>query len=243
MRAILTYHSIDSSGSPISIEPRQLAAHLAWLARGPVQVLSLEALWRAGPDVDAIALTFDDAFENFATEALPLLVEHALPATLFVPTDHVGTSNDWSGTGTGAVPSLPLLSWDALGRVAEQGVTLGAHGRRHRALAGVSETQLHEEVAGSAQRLQQQLGVRPRSFAYPFGSVDAAAVRTVRGVYDLACTTELRPLASSDDPAALPRLDAYYLRDARRLTAWGTPSFQRYLRVRAIGRRVRQLAG
>ena len=243
MRAILTYHSIDRSGSPISIEPRQLAAHLAWLAAGPVRVMSLEALWRAGDSGDAVALTFDDAFSNFASEAAPLLAEHRLPATLFVPTDHVGGSNAWPGTGRGGVPSLPLLDWDALGRAAEQGVSLGAHGRRHVALAGLPAAELRDEVAGSAELLQQRTGVRPRTFAYPFGSVDAAAVRTVRDVFEIACSTELRPLAAGDDPACLPRLDAYYLRDPRRLSSWGTPAFRRYLRVRAIGRRVRQLGG
>ena len=34
MRGILTYHSVDPSGSPISIDEKAFRAHVAWLASG-----------------------------------------------------------------------------------------------------------------------------------------------------------------------------------------------------------------
>ena len=40
MRAILTYHSIDDSGSPISIAPADFRRHLDWLTSGRVPVRS-----------------------------------------------------------------------------------------------------------------------------------------------------------------------------------------------------------
>ena len=44
MRAILTYHSIDESGSPISISRRDFRRHIEWFASGAVQVLPLDVL-------------------------------------------------------------------------------------------------------------------------------------------------------------------------------------------------------
>jgi peptidoglycan/xylan/chitin deacetylase (PgdA/CDA1 family) len=72
MRAILTYHSIDDSGSPISVAPEEFRAHVRWLGSGAVRVVPLAKLVTLPPDDDAVALTFDDAFENFSTIAAPL---------------------------------------------------------------------------------------------------------------------------------------------------------------------------
>ena len=53
MRAILTYHTIDDSGSPISVSPAVFQTQVQWLAEGPVRVLSLEDLVSASPEDDA----------------------------------------------------------------------------------------------------------------------------------------------------------------------------------------------
>ena len=37
MRAILTYHSVDETGSVISIDERTFRRHVAWLAKGHVR--------------------------------------------------------------------------------------------------------------------------------------------------------------------------------------------------------------
>ena len=74
MRAVLTYHSLDDSGSVISISPAQFRRHLEWLARSRVRVCTLEQLvqessssTRSTSDGHAVALTFDDGFANFAS--------------------------------------------------------------------------------------------------------------------------------------------------------------------------------
>ncbi|HEU4630961.1 MAG TPA: polysaccharide deacetylase family protein [Gemmatimonadaceae bacterium] len=240
MRAILTYHSIDGSGSPISMPPERFRAHVRWLASGLVAVVPLDALLRGEGGDSAVALTFDDAFANFATHAAPLLAEHAFPATLFVPTGFVGGRNAWAGTGARGIPDLPLLGWSALARLAERGIALGSHGRTHRPLAGLAASDLADEVEGSAEDLLRHTGVRPRAFAYPYGSVDGAAASRVRAVYDIGCTTVLRGLRDAEDPVWLPRVDAYYLRAPGRLESWGTAHLRRYLRLRAVARRLRE---
>lgn len=241
MRAILTYHSIDPSGSPISVAPDRFREHVRWLASGRVRVVPLPELAARvpdGDDADAVALTFDDAFANLAAHALPLLHEAGLPATVFVVTGRVGATNGWAGTDGRRIPELPLLGWDALAALPARGFTLGAHGRTHRALAGLSASALHDELAGSADDLTRRTGLRPAAFAYPYGRVDAAAAAAVRATYAIGCTTELRPVHAGDDPALLPRLDAYYLRAPGALEAWGTPAFARRLRLRALARRL-----
>lgn len=239
MRAILTYHSIDPSGSPISISADAFRAHVRFLSSGAVPVVPLADLPSRTAE-PAVALTFDDAFANFADVALPLLRDHALPATLFVVSDRVGGDNEWGGHPVAGIPTLPLMDWDQLGAAASSGVEIGAHTRTHPDLAAVEATRLEDEVSGCADAIAARTGKRPASFAYPYGAVTEAAATVARRTYRQSCTTDLRALAPGDDLALLPRLDAYYFREPGQLEQWGTPRFRRRLWLRAQGRRVRR---
>lgn len=243
MRAILTYHSIDESGSPISVDPRAFRRHMEFLAKGRPHVVPLADVAAANAADESIALTFDDGFANFEQFAAPLLEDLGLPATVFVVTDHVGGHNDWGAAGIvhGDVPTLPLMSWDSLALLAQRGVEIGAHTRSHPHLTSLSPVALADEVVGCADRIQSHIGTRPTSFAYPYGDVDHRVVAAVRHTYMRACTTELRALEVGDDCLRLARIDAYYLRAPRTLEQWGTPAFQRRLWFRAQARRVRRL--
>ena len=239
MRAILTYHSIDPSGSVISITDEAFRRHVRWLASAPVRVVPLAELLGLAPDEDAVALTFDDGFASFATVAAPLIEEHGFTATVFVVSQRVGGSNDWEPAG-GKNPILPLMGWGELGRLAEAGFEIGAHTRTHPRLPGLSHERLHDELAGSAEDLQRELGVRPRSFAYPYGAFDAAVESEAAETFPVVCTTELKLVGAEAAPARLPRLDTYYYREEGRLESWGTPRFRWHLAARQAGRKLRE---
>lgn len=241
MRAILTYHSIDPSGSVISMDADRLRAHLRWLASSPVEVVPLAEIADLPGDADAVALTFDDGFVNFETEALPELERWGLPATLFVVSGHVGRTNRWGGRAEDGIPELPLLDWNGVGRVAERGVEIGAHTVTHAWLPGLDAGHLAEELRGSAETLAREIGRPVTSFAYPYGATSDEAVAGSRTLFARACTAELRPLREREDPHLLPRLDAYYFRAPGALENWGGRAFRWRLRVRASGRRLRSL--
>lgn len=208
-----------------------------WLASGRVRVVGVQELVGLNDAVDAVALTFDDAFANFETEAVPLLRSRNLPATLFVVTQHVGGDNRWRGHQDGAIPVLPLLDWDALGRLRESGITLGAHTRTHPNLPALGTNELEEEMCAASDEMERRLGERPQGFAYPYGAVDSRVADVAAGCYQWACTTEFRVLGSHESPLLLPRLDAWYFRDADRLARWGTPGFHAWVWYRRQGRR------
>jgi peptidoglycan/xylan/chitin deacetylase (PgdA/CDA1 family) len=241
MRAVLTYHSIDDSGSPVSVGEAAFRRQVQWVCSGAVRVVRLEDLPDVGTGVDAVALTFDDGFANFAACAWPLLREHGLPVTVFVVTEHVGGTNAWGGRGVPGIPTLPLLGWDALATLAEQGVTLGAHSRTHADLRTLSGSALDAEVTGAADQLEAETGRRPQTFAYPYGHWNEAAASVVARSYRAACTTEHRPLGEREDPHLLPRLDAFYYRHGG-LESWGSTGFRARVRVRGALRRLRALA-
>jgi peptidoglycan/xylan/chitin deacetylase (PgdA/CDA1 family) len=241
MRAILTYHSIDVSGSPISCSPDAFARHIVWLTSGAVRVTTVDDLLTLPDDANAVALTFDDGFANFKDEAAPRLLEHDLPVTLFVVTGFVGQTNSWDDGPDRVSPSLRLLDWPDLGALQEAGVRLGAHSVTHRRLPGLSASALEEEVHGSAEQINKHTGRKPGGFAYPFGQWNAESSLIVSRTFHWGCTTEFRALSDHAEVFALPRLDMYYFQAPGSLDGWGRPSFQARLRMRHGLRTARRL--
>lgn len=239
MKAILTYHSVDETGSVISIDERTFRRHVHWLASGRVRVVPLDALASLPEEVDAVAITFDDGLESFGRVAAPVLREHGLPATLFVVTDAVGTTNVWRGQRDAGIPVFPLLDWDALGLLAADGVAIGAHTCTHPNLASLDADSATREIVASKARLARELGVQATTFAYPYGGVSTAARDVVAREFHYGVTTRLAMLAAHDEPARLPRLDSYYLRAPGTLEAWGTARFRMRMGLLAGARSVR----
>jgi peptidoglycan/xylan/chitin deacetylase (PgdA/CDA1 family) len=241
-RAVLTYHSIDRSGSPISVTPESFRAHVEWMAGSGIAVVPLADLLSGSDDRDAIALTFDDGLATVATEAAPLLRSHGFPATIFVVSGRVGRDNRWRDIGDSGIPRLSTLDWQSLERLQAQGIEVGAHSQRHAHLRACGPAELEDEIAGCADQLTARLGERPRSFAYPYGETPPAAVALVRRTYEIGCTTEFRLASARTAPELVPRLDAWYFRDGKSLRRWGSPGFARSVAIRHLLRRVRRLA-
>jgi peptidoglycan/xylan/chitin deacetylase (PgdA/CDA1 family) len=242
---ILTYHSLDESGSVISVAPDAFRAHVRGLrARGfrGLPVGDVVEAWEADRALPArtVALAFDDGFRSVLDVAAPVLHEAGFRATVFAVAGHLGGRNDWPTQGRG-IPLLPLLSPADLRALAAGGFEIGAHGVTHAPLDRLSAAAVDEELVGGTRRLEDETGTAVRVFAYPEGRAGAFVRRAVAARYRAACSTELRVADSLDDRHWLPRLDMYYFRRGlpRRLllTSWGTA----YLRLRRLGRAARSL--
>lgn len=240
MKAILTYHSVDETGSVISIDEQSFRRHVAWLASSRIRVVPLDRLADAPDDQDAIAITFDDGLANFGEIAAPLLLSHGLPVTLFVVTDAVGSTNVWPAGRDADIPVMRLLDWDELGRLAAAGVSLGAHTRTHPRLELLSAGDAEREIVESRGRLVRELGIEATTFAYPYGSTSTAARDVVARSFACGVTTRLSVLAPSDDAALLPRLDSYYFRAPGTLESWGTRRFRMRMGMLAGARTLRR---
>ena len=240
MRAILTYHSVDETGSVISIDERSFRRHVTWLAGSRIPVVPLDQLVDVAESDDAISITFDDGLANFGEIAAPLLLEHGLPVTLFVVSDAVGATNVWPRGGDAGIPVMRLLDWNDLGRLAEAGVALGAHTRTHPRLEALPAHAVEEEILGSRARLRAELGIEATTFAYPYGSISRAARDVVASSFRCGVTTRLSALSPADDVALLPRLDSYYFRAPGTLEAWGTRRFRVRMGLLAGAREIRR---
>ena len=227
MKATLTYHSVDDSGSAISLSRRAFAAHVDWLVSARVRLLTLDALASHPDDAnDAVAVTFDDAFLNIR-DGVERLLANGLPATLFIVSGHVGGTNAWGGLVHPGIPTLPLLGWGDLEHLVARGVAVASHTRSHRSLTGLSPADLDEELLGGLDDLDARLGARSAHVAYPYGAVDDTVATRAAVHFRFGHTTDFRVMKRSDAALRLPRLDMYYFQAPGSLEAWGTPAFAR----------------
>jgi peptidoglycan/xylan/chitin deacetylase (PgdA/CDA1 family) len=233
--AILTYHSIDPSGSVISIHPDLFRRQMRRLAERRVPVVRLADI-RTTPG--AVALTFDDAFRNFATEALPVLAQYRFPATVFVVSGHAGGRNNW---GSQPIPSLDLMSWDELRQAARDGIELGAHSVHHPDFARLNEVEAVREMLGSKAAIEQHTAARVEFFAYPYGSSTAETRAHAARHFGGACGTTLDFVTPASDSFDLPRLDVYYLKNLARFEAAVSGGGGAYLGLRRFLRAARRI--
>lgn len=225
---ILTYHSIDGSGSVISVSPEQFRRHMRILAEKRIRVVALSAL-RETPG--AVALTFDDGYRNFLDNAAPVLAEHGFPATVFVVSGHCGRDNGWPSQPA-FVPRLPLMSWAELARIAAQGISIGAHSVTHPFLTQLPIEQVRAELRECRHAIETRLGVTADTLVYPYGDSDAHVRQAASEEFRLACGTRLDFLSPAADPFDLPRIDAYYVRDPRWFARLFSPTGRTYIALR-----------
>jgi hypothetical protein len=102
---------------------------------------------------------------------------------------------------------------------------------------GVSETEY--EIVGSQRMLEDGLGRRVTSFAFPYGLASAASHRQVAAHYRGACSTELGTARQRHDRHWLPRIEMYYFRKPPLCRLVGSSLGAGYLRLRAVGRKIR----
>ena len=232
MRAILTFHSVDDSGSVISYPPARFWALLECLGRAGLPVVDLDTLLSSG-STPGVAITFDDGMRSVVQHALPALRAHRMPAHLFLSTAPVGRAEPWPDQPSG-IPSFPMLSWDEVEALAEGGVLIEGHTHSHPDMRLLSQDGLQQECERADALIHEHTGRRPSYFAYPFGYFDARALDFARARYRGAVTTELRALGAHEDPAALPRLDTFYLKSEELLRHLASAPVQAYLSARSV---------
>jgi peptidoglycan/xylan/chitin deacetylase (PgdA/CDA1 family) len=245
---ILTYHSIDESGSVISTRPAVFRAQMDFLAGAGFAVASLRELTenlRAGCPLPprAVAMTFDDGYRNFLTEAFPALARHGFTATVFVVTDHCGGDNAWPGHEEPPAGRLPLLAWGEIQELQRAGVEFGSHTATHPDLTRAAPSRIAEEIARSKASLEDRLGVETALFAYPYGRLNAAVRAVVAREFRGACTTRLGKLSGESDPFLLPRVDMYYLARRGLYERLATRPLDWYLGARQALREVKERMG
>jgi peptidoglycan/xylan/chitin deacetylase (PgdA/CDA1 family) len=163
---VLIYHRVGAR-SPLDVDlaPPEFERQVAQLASGHCTVRLANALGAmqsgANPDRQEVVVTFDDGTADFADTALPILVEHQIPVTLYLATAFVEKQRPFPDDGR-------PLSWAALRDACATGlVDVGSHTHTHAVLDRLPADRIADELDRSKQLIEDRLGRPCLDFAYP----------------------------------------------------------------------------
>ncbi len=112
-------------------------------------------------------LTFDDGYEDFYLNALPLLKKYQMKGTIYVVNNFIGRSG--------------YLTKSELREIVDSGVVeIGAHTLDHMYLKGGKTSVVQEEIELSKAGLEELLGIKVETFAYPYGAFDESTLKIVK---------------------------------------------------------------
>jgi peptidoglycan/xylan/chitin deacetylase (PgdA/CDA1 family) len=221
--AILAYHSVSSQPlpwiAPFAVTPRTFAEQLDTIVSESASTMTVsdfvEAIGHDPPRLPqrVVLITFDDGFADFREQALPAMARRALRSTLYVTTSFAER-----GRGPYGDRMLELASLKGL---AAAGVELGGHTHTHPQLDTLPRDRVDEEVRRCKALLEDRIGARIRSFAYPHGYSSPRVREAVREAgYESACTVMNALSTVPRDPFMIPRLMVRSTTSTSQLQAW-----------------------
>lgn len=181
---VLIYHRVGARAAvEIDLPEVDFDRQMAFLAESgravsldtAVDLLAGDAAEAGGRPVEdlpdrPVVVTFDDGTLDLAEVALPVLVRHGVPATVYLATRFVEEGLEWPASGA-------PLTWSAAREMCGSGlVTFGSHTHSHLLLDRLPAAEAAEELDRSRGLIEERLQVEARHFAYPKAVAPSSAV-------------------------------------------------------------------
>jgi peptidoglycan/xylan/chitin deacetylase (PgdA/CDA1 family) len=169
---IVYYHSIPDSQKQTFVHQMNIVKRLTI----PISIENVPQLL-LGERYSAI--TFDDGFEDFFSNALPTLEQRGIPATVFLCADYLGKlATWWPETATESQQRIGRLeNWRQL---STDFINIGSHTMTHSYLSLLDETESRSEIRKSRVMLQELLERKIDTFSFPYGDFNTDLIHLCR---------------------------------------------------------------
>jgi len=210
---ILMYHSIvqENSDDAYAISITNFKEQMLFLIWEGYKIISLQEL------VDSLTrpykfffkkyavLTFDDGYQDFFLNAVPILQQYKLPATVFIVTEMLGKTAEWSQESR----NVRLMTEKEILKIREIGIDVGGHTRRHVDLTELNERDLKNELECSRQKLIDW-GENFFPFSYPWGRYSKREILAIKKAgYHCGVTTSNGHISFFNNPYLLGRVSIH----------------------------------
>lgn len=188
---ILAYHRVnDTDDNPETLTVADFDAQMKYLVDSGYKVISPADLldaWENGKPLPEkpVVITFDDGHADIYKNVFPILQKYNMRATVFVVTDHMGTTD--------------YLTWDQARALQNGGfVDIESHTMTYKNLATLRGDKLWNEIYGSKQAIEWALKKPANFIAYPEGKYTVEAEETSKEVHFRAGFIEDYGLAKNE---------------------------------------------
>lgn len=170
---VLNYHSVAKDEWFYSVNPEIFEKQIKFLSKN-FNVLSIDKIadyieGKINLPTRSVAITFDDGYNNFLTNALPILKKYNLPVAIFIIGERSAAAEDVN-------KETPLLKDNEVKILSDAGVTIGSHGLTHRSLNKLSPAEIVKELSESKNRLEKLIGQPVRFLSYPKGKFNQTVI-------------------------------------------------------------------
>jgi peptidoglycan/xylan/chitin deacetylase (PgdA/CDA1 family) len=181
---IFVLHAVAPASSDMAVRRDRLEEQLTALLRAGYKCLGLEEMLTAVTETKELpgpsfALTFDDGYRSVYEEALPVLEQFGLPATVFLTVGFLDgtTVPPWRSQDPALLEEyrvnaihFPPLNWNQARELAAcRTISIGSHSMSHPLMGVIDGEELALEAGLSRKLLEDRLGVKVRVFSYPYG--------------------------------------------------------------------------
>ncbi len=177
---VLYYHSVPERYRAQFAEQMKMVA-------SQTRPIALGGLNSLPQDTHSVAITFDDGLESFVHNAVPVLEELSIPATVFAVADAFGARPAWGESYFG--PEERVMSAEQL-RELPALISVGSHTLTHPNLASLSSEASAREITESRNKLEALLRRPITTFSFPHGEFNDSCVAECREAgYERVFTT------------------------------------------------------
>lgn len=138
------------------------------------------------PSGKFVALTFDDGYRDFYTDAFPVIKEASIKVTVFIISSFINYQN--------------YMTEQQIKNILESGlIEIGAHSMNHYDLTSENQELLQAQIQGSKNYLEQKFGIKVLSFAYPYGHFNDQTVSIVKKAGYTSAVSDIQGATQSLD--------------------------------------------
>ena len=121
-----------------------------------------------------VLLTFDDGYQTWIDNCLPVLEAYDRKGLFFINSGLLDSAENNKVVSTYMKENLRIrpkqpLTWNGAELLVDKGHSIGGHSVSHKNLAAVDDATLLLEITEDKKRIELMLGVTLSDFAYPFG--------------------------------------------------------------------------
>ena len=206
---VLCYHNLNpTKPGSMNMTPNKFESQIKWILDNGFKIVPLKEVVeylkgsRTTLPEKSVVITFDDGWKSAYTYLFPIVKKYHIPVTLFIYPETISTGKN-------------AMTWDELDEMQKSGLfDVQSHTYSHpnfkqekRHLSSQAfEKFVVTELAKSKKILEEKLGHKMTTLAWPFGIYDDYLEQEAKNAgYEMAFSIDARAANRSDPSMAQPR--------------------------------------